>query len=64
MKTVTDAGNAAGTPTTFVKNQLVIAVPKGNRVGAGDHQRDSIWRRQLRRWGGVPGAGCHDHTVL
>jgi molybdate transport system substrate-binding protein len=26
MKTVTDAG----TPTTFVKNQLVIAVPKGN----------------------------------
>lgn len=30
MKTVTDAGNAAGTPTTFVKNQLVIAVPKGN----------------------------------
>jgi molybdate transport system substrate-binding protein len=30
MKTVTDAGNAAGTPTNFVKNQLVIAVPKGN----------------------------------
>lgn len=30
MKTVTDAGNAAGTPTTFVRNQLVIAVPKGN----------------------------------
>ena len=30
MKTVTDAGNGAGTPTTFVKNQLVIAVPKGN----------------------------------
>jgi molybdate transport system substrate-binding protein len=30
MKTVTDAGNADGTPTTFVKNQLVIAVPKGN----------------------------------
>src|SRR5690348_2992804 len=29
MKTVTDAGNGAGTPTTFVKNQLVIAVPKG-----------------------------------
>lgn len=30
MKTVTDAGDAAGTPVTFVKNQLVIAVPKGN----------------------------------
>jgi molybdate transport system substrate-binding protein len=30
MKTVTDAGNADGTPTTFVRNQLVIAVPKGN----------------------------------
>src|SRR5262245_61231564 len=30
MKTVTDAGDAAGDPTTFVKNQLVIAVPKGN----------------------------------
>jgi molybdenum ABC transporter molybdate-binding protein len=30
MKTVTDAGNGAGTPVTFVKNQLVIAVPKGN----------------------------------
>jgi len=33
MKTVTDAGNGAGTPTTFVKNQLVIAVPKGNPKG-------------------------------
>lgn len=31
MKTITDAGN--GTPTTFVKNQLVIAVPKGNPNG-------------------------------
>jgi molybdate transport system substrate-binding protein len=30
MKTVTDAGGGDGTPTTFVKNQLVIAVPKGN----------------------------------
>ncbi|MEV4623175.1 molybdate ABC transporter substrate-binding protein [Asanoa sp. NPDC049573] len=30
MKTVTDAGNADGTPQNFVKNQLVIAVPKGN----------------------------------
>jgi molybdate transport system substrate-binding protein len=30
MKTVTDAGEAGGTPVTFVRNQLVIAVPKGN----------------------------------
>ncbi|HEX6686897.1 MAG TPA: molybdate ABC transporter substrate-binding protein [Candidatus Limnocylindrales bacterium] len=30
MKAVTDAGNADGTPVTFVKNQLVIVVPKGN----------------------------------
>jgi molybdate transport system substrate-binding protein len=30
MKTVTDAGNGGGTPVTFVKNQLVIAVPKSN----------------------------------
>jgi molybdate transport system substrate-binding protein len=33
METVTGAGNADGTPTTFVKNQLVIAVPKGNPTG-------------------------------
>jgi molybdate transport system substrate-binding protein len=33
MKTVTDAGNGDGNPTTFVKNQLVIAVPKGNPKG-------------------------------
>ena len=33
MKTVTDAGDANGTPTTFVKNQLVIAVAKGNPKG-------------------------------
>jgi molybdate transport system substrate-binding protein len=33
MKTVTDAGNGAGAPTTFVRNQLVIAVPKGNPKG-------------------------------
>ncbi|MFD0746626.1 molybdate ABC transporter substrate-binding protein [Phytohabitans flavus] len=33
MKTVTDAGNGDGTPVTFVKNQLVIAVPKGNPNG-------------------------------
>ncbi|BCB90686.1 molybdate-binding protein [Phytohabitans suffuscus] len=33
MKTVTDAGNGDGTPVVFVKNQLVIAVPKGNPNG-------------------------------
>ena len=33
MQTVTGAGNGEGTPTTFVKNQLVIAVPKGNPKG-------------------------------
>jgi molybdate transport system substrate-binding protein len=30
MKTVTDAGNGDGAVTTFVHNQLVIAVPKAN----------------------------------
>ena len=36
MAAVTDAGNGSGTPTTFVRNQLVIAVGKGNpkRVAA------------------------------
>lgn len=33
MKVVTDAGNGAGTPVTFARNQLVIAVPKGNPDG-------------------------------
>jgi molybdate transport system substrate-binding protein len=33
MKTVTDVGDTAGEPVTFVKNQLVIAVPKGNPKG-------------------------------
>ena len=33
MKTVTDAGDAAGDPAVLVKNQLVIAVPKGNPKG-------------------------------
>lgn len=33
MKTVTDAGNADGTAVTFARNQLVIAVPKGNPQG-------------------------------
>jgi molybdate transport system substrate-binding protein len=30
MKVVTDAGNASGDPAVFVRNQLVIVVPKGN----------------------------------
>ncbi|MEU5903498.1 molybdate ABC transporter substrate-binding protein [Micromonospora sp. NPDC047467] len=30
MTTVTEAGNADGTPVTFARNQLVIAVPVGN----------------------------------
>ncbi|MEU8820221.1 molybdate ABC transporter substrate-binding protein [Actinoplanes sp. NPDC048796] len=36
MTAVTGAGNAAGPPATFVKNQLVIAVAKGNpkKIGA------------------------------
>jgi molybdate transport system substrate-binding protein len=33
MKTVTDAGDAVGTPVDFVKNQLVIATAKGNPKG-------------------------------
>lgn len=33
MATVVEAGNAADEPVTFVRNQLVIAVPKGNPDG-------------------------------
>ncbi|MEV6595669.1 molybdate ABC transporter substrate-binding protein [Actinoplanes sp. NPDC051346] len=33
MKTVVDAGDSSGTPVTFTRNQLVIAVPKGNPKG-------------------------------
>jgi molybdate transport system substrate-binding protein len=33
MKTVTDAGDGAGEPVTFARNQLVIAVPRGNPKG-------------------------------
>nr|WP_242625240.1 molybdate ABC transporter substrate-binding protein [Krasilnikovia cinnamomea] len=33
MRTVTDAGDTADTPDTFARNQLVIAVPKGNPKG-------------------------------
>lgn len=33
MKTVTEAGDGAGEPVTFVRNQLVIATAKGNPKG-------------------------------
>jgi molybdate transport system substrate-binding protein len=33
MALVTEAGNGDGTPTTFARNQLVIAVPAGNPAG-------------------------------
>jgi molybdate transport system substrate-binding protein len=33
MKTVTDAGNGDGEPVVFVRNQLIIAVAKGNPKG-------------------------------
>ncbi|MDG4764066.1 molybdate ABC transporter substrate-binding protein [Solwaraspora sp. WMMD406] len=33
MATVVDAGDAAGEPVVFVRNQLVIAVPDGNPAG-------------------------------
>ncbi|MEV4120074.1 molybdate ABC transporter substrate-binding protein [Micromonospora sp. NPDC049645] len=33
MGTVTEAGNADGTPSVFARNQLVIAVPRGNPKG-------------------------------
>ncbi|MGC4812858.1 molybdate ABC transporter substrate-binding protein [Micromonospora sp. DT228] len=33
MATVTEAGNADGTPGVFARNQLVIAVPRGNPAG-------------------------------
>ncbi|MET7707599.1 molybdate ABC transporter substrate-binding protein [Micromonospora sp. NPDC005413] len=33
MTTVIEAGNADGTPSTFARNQLVIALPRGNPKG-------------------------------
>ncbi|SCL26663.1 molybdate ABC transporter substrate-binding protein [Micromonospora inyonensis] len=33
MRAVTDAGNGDGTPVTFARNQLVVAVPRGNPAG-------------------------------
>lgn len=35
MKTVTDAGDAAGAPAVLVRNQLVVAVPRGNPARVG-----------------------------
>ncbi|MET9299252.1 molybdate ABC transporter substrate-binding protein [Micromonospora aurantiaca] len=35
MKTVTDAGDAAGEPAVLVRNQLVVAVPRGNPARVG-----------------------------
>ncbi|RAO48111.1 Molybdate-binding periplasmic protein [Micromonospora saelicesensis] len=45
MATVTKAGNAEGTPTTFARNQLVIAVPRGNPggvIGLADLSRPGV----------------------
>ncbi|GAA4230952.1 molybdate ABC transporter substrate-binding protein [Actinomadura meridiana] len=45
MKTVTDAGDATGTPQVFIRNRLVIAVPKDNpgKVGkVGDLSRPGL----------------------
>jgi molybdate transport system substrate-binding protein len=45
MKTVTDAGNGAGTAVTFVKNRLEIAVPIGNPgkvEGLDDFTKDDL----------------------
>lgn len=45
MKTVTDAGNGAGTPVTFVRNKLEIAVPSGNPgkvTGLADFAKDDL----------------------
>ncbi|RZT78780.1 molybdate transport system substrate-binding protein [Micromonospora violae] len=45
MATVTESGNADGTPTTFARNQLVIAVPRGNPqavTGLADLSRPGV----------------------
>lgn len=45
MKTVTDAGDAAGTPAVFVRNQLQIAVPPtnpGNVTGLADFGKSGL----------------------
>jgi len=43
MKQVTDTGTITDTPTTFARNQLTIAVPKGN-PGRSPDCRTSRWR--------------------
>ena len=45
MRTVVDAGAAAGEPVVLVRNQLVIAVPRGNPAGVrtlGDLARPGV----------------------
>ncbi|MFJ6166896.1 molybdate ABC transporter substrate-binding protein [Micromonospora orduensis] len=45
MTTVTEAGNADGAPSVFARNQLVIAVPRGNPAGVtglGDLTRPGV----------------------
>ncbi|MEU5692946.1 molybdate ABC transporter substrate-binding protein [Actinosynnema sp. NPDC020468] len=45
MKQVTDAGGITATPTTFVRNKLQIAVPKGNPgkvTGLADFGKDEL----------------------
>lgn len=45
MKTVTDAGNGEGSPVTFVRNKLEIAVPSGNPgkvEGLDDFAKDDL----------------------
>jgi molybdate transport system substrate-binding protein len=45
MQTVTDAGDAAGGPTTFVRNRLEIAVPPDNPggvTGLADFTKDDL----------------------
>lgn len=51
MATVTDAGNADGTPSIFARNQLVIAVARGNPRGSA---ASPTWRGPGRRWRSAP----------
>jgi ABC-type molybdate transport system substrate-binding protein len=56
MKTVTDAGSGLGTATVFVRNQLVIAVPKGNPkaiTGLADLTKPGAQGGAVRRAGSV-----------
>lgn len=51
MKTVTDAGDAAGEPRVFTTNRLVIAVPRTIRAACG---RCAIWRARTSGWSCAP----------